>query len=110
MMSANNKSLLGSNYVDTNHSIRHKLSSPAPLPPPPPPTPLAPLTIIVCFTDGSALFQKDGMSDKSPLQMLAQTCSQIGADPGDYQILNRKYFPNSSTFILNIFTPFIFRS
>ena len=107
MMSANYKSLLGSNYVDTNHSIRHKLSSPPPLPPPPP---QAPLTIIVCFTDGSTLFQKDGMSDKSPLQMLAQTCSQIGADPGDYQILNRKYFPNSSTFILNIFTPFIFRS
>ena len=27
-------------------------------------------------------FQKDGLSDKSPLQMLAQTCSQIGADTG----------------------------
>jgi len=26
--------------------------------------------------------QKDGHSDKSPLQMLAQTCSQIGADSG----------------------------
>jgi len=26
--------------------------------------------------------QKDGPSDKSPLQMLAQTCSQIGADSG----------------------------
>jgi len=26
--------------------------------------------------------QKDGLSDKSPLQMLAQTCSQIGADTG----------------------------
>jgi len=26
--------------------------------------------------------QKDGSSDKSPLQMLAQTCSQIGADSG----------------------------
>ena len=26
--------------------------------------------------------QKDGSTDKSPLQMLAQTCSQIGADSG----------------------------
>jgi len=26
--------------------------------------------------------QKDGVSDKSPLQLLAQTCSQIGADTG----------------------------
>ena len=26
--------------------------------------------------------QKDGTTDKSPLQMLAQTCSQIGADSG----------------------------
>ena len=87
-MSASNKSLLGSNYVDTNHSIRHPLTSAAPPPPPPPP-----LTINVeCFTDGATLFQKDGMSDKSPLQMLAQTCSQIGADPGDSQVLNRTYF------------------
>ena len=39
----------------------------------------------MCCTDGSPTFQKDGMSDKSPLQMLAQTCSQIGADPGDNQ-------------------------
>ena len=44
------------------------------------------------------------MSDKSPLQMLAQTCSQIGADPGDNQVLNRKYFR------FNILTPFVFRS
>ena len=28
------------------------------------------------------MLQKDGLCDKSPLQMLAQTCSQIGADPG----------------------------
>ena len=28
------------------------------------------------------MLQKDGPCDKSPLQMLAQTCSQIGADPG----------------------------
>ena len=28
------------------------------------------------------LFQKDEMSEKSPLQMLAQTCSQIGVDSG----------------------------
>ena len=30
----------------------------------------------------SCFFQKDGTTDKSPLQMLAQTCSQIGADSG----------------------------
>merc|ERR1719220_2126396 len=36
--------------------------------------------------------QKDGMSDKSPLQLLAQTCSQIGADshPGPKMIDKQK--------------------
>merc|ERR1712013_298751 len=34
--------------------------------------------------------QKDGMSDKSPLQLLAQTCSQIGADSGPKLIDKQK--------------------
>jgi len=34
--------------------------------------------------------QKDVVSDKSPLQLLAQTCSQIGADPGSNKILDRQ--------------------
>lgn len=33
--------------------------------------------------------QKDVVSDKSPLQMLAQTCSQIGADTGPNKIMDR---------------------
>jgi len=33
--------------------------------------------------------QKDVVSDKSPLQMLAQTCSQIGADTGPTKIMDR---------------------
>ena len=49
------------------------------------PLPHSPTHPLTHCTDGSTAFQKDGMSDKSPLQMLAQTCSQIGADPGDDQ-------------------------
>jgi len=40
--------------------------------------------------------QKDGMSDKSPLQMLAQTCSQIGADPGPKLLEKHKQSTSSS--------------
>merc|ERR1719507_1585549 len=40
--------------------------------------------------------QKDGMSDKSPLQMLAQTCSQIGADPGP-KLLEKQKVSNGSS-------------
>merc|ERR1719219_291949 len=40
--------------------------------------------------------QKDGISDKSPLQMLAQTCSQIGADPGP-KLLEKQKVSNSSS-------------
>jgi len=40
--------------------------------------------------------QKDGMSDKSPLQMLAQTCSQIGADSGPKMIDKQKLSSDKS--------------